>query len=153
VALRGRKYNIEAQRSVAATAPQTIIGLTSTAAIRPYIYDILIGTSATPADNAIVWYAQRFTAAGTSTAYTPVPLDSSDPASTTIGGVTHTGDPTYTSSKILFHLAANQRSQARWIADPDGPLIMPATANNGIGIFPTSSSFSGTGDCCAHFSE
>src|SRR5947207_1404446 len=100
--MRRRAYTIEAQMAVASPT-KTIITLTSTTAVRPWIYDAWFGSSASPADNAILWYFQRFTAAGTSTAYTPSAVDPGDPACTSIGGTNCTVEPTYTAGKLLGH--------------------------------------------------
>lgn len=148
----GRRYSIDGQRAVNSPT-KTLLGLTSTTAIRPGIYDLYIGSSATPADNAILWYIQRSTAAGTSTAVTPTALDPGDPAATATAGQNHTVEPTYTAGAILFHLALNQRATHRAILDPNGALMAPATANNGLAIYPVHSSFTGAVDGLIHYFE
>lgn len=150
--MRGKRYSVDATQAVA-SPDDSVLGITSTSAIRPTIYDILIGSEATPADNALVWKLQRHTANGTSTPVTPLALDPGDPAATTTGQGNHTGEPTFTASAILFHLALNQRASHRWIADPDGGLVCPATANNGITAYPVHASFTGLTNCCFHFQE
>jgi hypothetical protein len=148
----GRRYSIDGLRAVNA-AGKTILGLTGGTTIRPRIYDMLLGSSATPADNAIQWFLQRSTAAGTSTAVTPTALDPGDPAATATAGQNHSAEPTYTAGAILFHLALNQRATHRWIADPNGPLVIPAVANNGIGLYPVNASFTGNVDATIYFEE
>lgn len=148
----GRRYEIDGQRAVASPT-KTILGLTGATTIRPFIFDWMIGASAAPADNAVLWYFQRDTAAGTSTAVTPSALDPADPASTTTAGQNHTVEPTYTAGAILGHLALNQRASHRWIGDPNGPFVVPATANNGIGLYPVHSSFTGNVDATIYFGE
>lgn len=148
----GRQYAIKWQNAVASPSKTAAI-LTSTTAIRPEIYELLLGSSATPADNALLWTMQRSTAAGTSTAYTPVALDPGDPACTATAGVTCTVEPTYTANAFLFNHALNQRASFRWISDPQGPLKLPATANNGAGLFVTHSSFTGNCDGTLYFRE
>lgn len=149
---RRRAYIVDAQSAVASPT-KTLLGITGGTAIRPWIYDLWIGASSTPADNSIVWYIQRSTAAGTSTAYTPPPIDPGDPACTTTAGVAHSAEPTYTANKILFHLALNQRASHRAQFDPDGPLMVPATSNNGLGLYPVHASFTGNVDATIHFAE
>lgn len=149
---RGRQYGIVWQNPIA-SASKTSAGLTSTAAIRPELYEFNIGSSGTPADSAILWRIQRYTAAGTATAYVPTPLDPADPASTASAGVTHTVEPTYTAATILFSHALNQRASYRFIADPDGPLKLPATASNGVGIYPTHASSTVNTDGVLYFRE
>lgn len=128
----GRRYSISGTDTN--TAGVTQIGITATAAIRPMIYDLVISSVATPADNAGEYFLQRDTAAGTSTAVTPQALDPGDPAAVTIAGVNHSVEPTYTASAILLRVAINQRATFRWVAAPNGELKTPATAANGIGL-------------------
>lgn len=127
-----RRYSISGTDTN--TASTTQLGLTSTAAIRPMICDIIISSVATPADNAGEYFLQRFTAAGTSTAVTPQALDPGDPAATATAGVNHSAEPTYTASAILLRIATNQRATFRWVAAPGFELKLPATAANGVGL-------------------
>jgi hypothetical protein len=150
--MRGRRYSVDGEQAVA-SPDDSVLGITSTTAVRPTIYDLLIGSAATPADNALEWYLQRYTAAGTATSVTPLALDPGDPASTTTSGENHTVEPTYTSNAILFRLALNQRASHRWIADPDGGLVCPATNSNGIGAYPVHASFTGLVSMTMHFQE
>lgn len=148
----GRRYAVTGQSAVASPT-DTCLGITGGTAVRPEIYDVLIGSSATPADNAIIWKIQRTTAAGTSTSVTPAALDSGDPASTTTAGQAHSAEPTYTASTVLFNLALNQRASHRFIADPNGGMKAPATSNNGLALYPVHSSFTGNVDATIHFCE
>lgn len=136
-----------------ASPTKTSATLTSTSAVRPEAYDWYLGSAAVPADNALLWQWQRFTAAGTGTAYTPPPLDPADPASTSIAGVNLTVEPTYTSGLILFAAALNQRAMGRAILDPRGPLKCPATSNNGIGLSAANASFTGNNNGTFFFNE
>lgn len=148
----GRRYSIDAT-NVVASPTKTALGLAATTAIRPGIFDILLGSSAAPADNANQIFLQRFTATGTSTAVTPQAGDPGDPAATAVAGKTHTVEPTYTANAILFHLALNQRASHRYISDPMDALVAPATANNGMGLYWVNSSFTGNVDSCIHYWE
>lgn len=127
-----RRYGVTA--SDTNTAGTTQVGVTSTAAIRPAIYDILISSVATPADNAGDWQFQRHTAAGTSTGFTPVALDPGDPASTASAGFNHSVEPTYTANAVPLRVAVNQRNTLRWVARDGSELKMPATAANGLSL-------------------
>jgi len=115
------------------TAATTMFGVTSAATIRPAIYELVIGSVASPADNAWEFILGRYTAAGTSTSFTPVALDPPDPASLASSGFNHSVEPTYTANAYLLRIAGNQRAAVRWVAAPGGELRMPATAANGIG--------------------
>lgn len=150
--MAGRRYSIDGEQNIASPTV-SLLGLTSAATIRPGIYDILLGCEATPADAAIIWYLQRYTAAGTATAVTPQPLDPNDPAALASAGENHTAEPTYTSDKILFRLGLNQRASHRWVADPEGHIRLPATANNGAGLAPTHASSTVLCSATIHFWE
>ena len=135
-----RRYAITAEDTN--TASTTTWGITSAATIRPRIYEINIGSDATPADNAWEFTFKRFTAAGTSTAVTPRALDPADPASLASAGVNHSAEPTYTANSELLHIAGNQRATWRWVSAPGGELVLPPTAANGIGCFSVSATAS-----------
>ena len=128
----GRKYSIDGQDTN--TASTSILGLTSTSAIRPRIYDLTCGSDATPADNAAEYVIQRYTAAGTATSVKPQAIDEGDPAATATAGEAHTVEPTYTANAILLMWMQNQRMTFRWVAVPGGELVLPATAANGAGV-------------------
>jgi len=121
--------------SVTNTASVTQVVLTSTAAIRPQIYDLLIGSAAAPADNAANYQIKRFTAAGTTTSLTPQAIDNADPAATATSGYNASVEPTYTANALLLSISCNQRTTARWLARDRSELIAPATAANGLGLF------------------
>jgi hypothetical protein len=132
MAANGRRYGFSGTITGAAT--KTIVGVTATAAVRPYVTDLMISSNATPADNSSEWQLVRFTAAGTSTAVTPVAFDSGDPAATTVCGKNHTVEPTYSPTVPLLDIAHNQRATFRWVAAPGEEIIAPATAANGMGL-------------------
>jgi hypothetical protein len=126
------KYSIDGQSTN--TASTSILGMTGGTGVRPRVYDLLCGSDATPADNAAEYVLQRSTAAGTSTAVTPQPLDPADPTAETAAGENHTVEPTYTADEIMLQWMQNQRATFRWVAAPGGEIVVPATANNGLGV-------------------
>lgn len=138
-----RNYTISGARAVASPTKTllTLIGGTTT---RPQIYDIVVGSTATPADNALEFILQRFTAAGTATAVTPAANDPADPAAIATAGVNHTVEPTYTAGQILVDIAMNQRATQRWVPSPGREIKLPATAANGVGLQPVHASFTGS---------
>jgi hypothetical protein len=119
--------------------------LTGAATIRAKIYDLILGSDATPADVATEFSLQRHTAVGSGgTALTEEPLDPLTVAPTAAGlGGTFTGQPTW--GNELMQIALNQRATFRWVAAPDGELISVANANNGIGL--ESQASGGTPNC------
>ena len=58
-----RKYSIDGEQNVDSTT-DSILGITGGTAVEPTIYFLALGSEATPADNTIIWYAGRHTAAG-----------------------------------------------------------------------------------------
>ena len=148
----GRKYSISGSRAVASSL-KSLLGLTSATTIRPRIYDVIFGTSGTPADNALNWLLQRYTAAGTATSVTPTAIDPADPAALASAGSNHTVEPTYTAGAILLDIDANQRSTQRWVASPGSELVMPATAANGAGLATLHASYTGNVDAVILYEE
>lgn len=128
-----RKYALVGTGTVGTN--KSIIGVTSAATIRPAVSYMTTGCSATPADLAGRYVVARFTAAGTSTAVTPLALDTGDPASLAAGGSNHSVEPTYTAGGILLQFGLNQRATFQWYAVPGAELMAPATASNGIGLY------------------
>lgn len=123
--------------------PTLAVGnLLATANRRVALYDLVVGSEATPADNVFKWLLSRCTTAGTGSAVTPQALDPANPS----GGVTvtanesHTVNPTITTNSQLLSIPLNQRATFRWVAAPDSELIIPAVAANGFVLTtPTSS--------------
>lgn len=126
-----RRYGFSG--SITSAATKTVWSVVGTSAVRCSIYDILVSSDATPADNSSEWMAFRCTAAGTATAVTPTNLDSGDPAATCVCGKNHSAEPTYGSVPLL-DFAINQRATFRWVAAPGSELKGPATAANGVGL-------------------
>ena len=129
----GRRYHSRGSRAVGTNL--TTLTLISAATIRPRLYDLIIGCAATPADQAANWAVQRFTADGTGgTLFAPVAIDPGDPAAlATSRQAPVTTEPTYTASAFVFQASVNQRATFRWVSAPNGELIAPATAANGLG--------------------
>jgi|1185.fasta_scaffold159881_2 hypothetical protein len=120
---------------IAAAATKTPLILTGTAAQRGWISYFRISATGTPATdvNAEV-QVRRSTAAGTSTAYTPLATDLADPAAVVIAGVNATIEPTY-SAGFLDDVFFNPRAVVPWSAyDQQSELVIPATAAAGIGF-------------------
>lgn len=150
--MRGRRYSVDGEQAIASPT-DSLLGITATTAVEPGIYFLALGCEATPADAALIWYLQRYTAAGTATAVTPQNLGPGTTASTTTAGENHTVEPTYTANEILFRLALNQRAAHSIVFDPDGAIHAPATANNGLGLAPTHASSTVLCSATMHFQE
>lgn len=146
-----RKY--AAFGSASAGTNKTILAVTSATTIRPELYDIIVSSSGTAGDNATLFYAARYTAVGTSTSVTPVALDPADPAALAAAGKAHSAEPTYTAGAVLLEFAVNQRATFRWVAVPGGEIKLPATANNGVGVYSPSSTGTPTIEATIHWCE
>lgn len=127
-----RRYSVTGASD--GTAPGTAVGITATTAVKPAIYDVIVGSAGTPADAAAIIALQRYTGTGTHTDFPPIALDPDQTAAVGIGDVNHSGEPTYTTGAELLQIALNQRATFRWVAAPGSELVCPATANNGIGV-------------------
>ena len=128
------KFACDFQRTASTTASLGSMTADATRPRRLRVYDVMVGSEATPADAAILWTFQRCSAAGTSTGVTPTNLDSASSTTEYDAGENHTIEPTYTATLILLNIPLNQRATFRWVAAPGGELVMPATASNGFGI-------------------
>lgn len=104
------------------------------------------GSQGTPADAAVQLTAQRYTAAGTSTAVTPTPLDMADPAMLGVAGEVHTVEPTYTATLIVLNFSYHIREGFVYYAppDPESQITVPATNAAGIGFQTDTISAGGT---------
>jgi hypothetical protein len=129
-----RGYSVSGPNATG-TANKTLVTVVSTTAVRPRLFDLTIGNSQTPADQAAQYAVTRFTAAGTAgSAPTPNPLDPGDTAGVATAGITHSAEPTYAATTLL-RINLNQRATFRWVASPGFELIAPATAANGLGMY------------------
>jgi hypothetical protein len=129
-----RRYSVNGSTTLS-TSYKTLLGLTGGTTMRPAIYQMQGGVTSTPADLALQWLVQRYTAAGTATAVTPNKLDPADPAAICTAGQTHTGEPTYVAGDSPFDLGFHQKASFIWQAwDQLAQIRIPATSANGVGI-------------------
>lgn len=131
----GRRYSVVGNATTGASPGKTLWSLMSATTIRPRIYDIIIGSDATPADVALTFRVNRATAEGTNTTWTPIAIDNGDPASLADAGINHSAEPTYTANAYLLDVAMNQRSTQRWVAAPGSEFVIAASASAGAGLF------------------
>jgi len=128
------------------SAYKTLVALTAATATltRGKIYDVLIGTNGTPADNPMEFDISRQTAAGTSTSITPVSLEPGDRAAGTVGTANFTAEGTITATSSVFYVGLNQRASYRWVAAPGSELVIPNTNLAGFALRAKSASYTGT---------
>lgn len=128
-----RRYSSKGKTAAGTTL--TIFELVGVTTTRAWIYDIIVGSDATPADIATEFQVIRGTVSGTGTGtVTPRATDPANPAAL-MGAKqgTFTGQ-TKTASSDMLDFGLNQRATFRWVAVPDGELVVPATADNWIGL-------------------
>lgn len=128
-----RRYS--ADGSTAAGTNLTIAAIIASTTTRGRIYDIIIGSDAAPADVATKFALIRGTVSGTpTTTVTPRALDPAEPASSLSMEVgTFTGQ-NKTANSSLLSISLNQRATFRWVAVPDGEIVIPATSDNWVGL-------------------
>ena len=128
-----RRYSVDGQTAAGTTL--TILEVIAATTTRGRIYDIIIGSDAPPADVATEFNIIRGTVSGTgTTSPTGRALDPGDPAALITAKVgTFTGQ-TKTSNSALLNIALNQRATFRWVAVPDGEIVIPATSDNWVGL-------------------
>jgi len=143
------------QQPTAAAYTGALIGITavSTAPTRIKLYDLLIGTNGTPADNFVEWDISRITAASTATVLAATALDNADSASNETVTVNSSQFGTITSGSNCFYIGVNQRASYRWVAAPGGELVAPATSSNGFQLRQRSGSYTGTATGTLEFEE
>ena len=74
------------------------------------------------------------------------------PAAVATAGENASAEGTYTSASELLDQTIHLRSQLQWWASgPEGRLVVPATANNGIGFRVLAAAYTGTFDATMHF--
>ena len=147
-----RRYALSGNQNAGASV--TIMTISGTTAVRPAVYYITQGFSATPADNAVNMQVNRHTNDGTGTATTPQALDSGDPAASGTGVVNHSIEPTYTANAIMLSYSVNTRANYQFYSNPGGEFIGPATALSGFGIrFVVVSGGTQLSECSIAYSE
>jgi hypothetical protein len=140
-------YAATGAQTTTASPGDTTLAVLAEANHRGFIHDIIFSQSATPADTELQWLVRRLTAVGTEGAGV-VPITINDPGGTAAAGLdgaeNHTAEPTYTSATEILDFDLNQRATFRWVATPEiGGIVVPATANNGIGVTAISANYSG----------
>jgi hypothetical protein len=130
----GRNYATIGDQT--ATNTDSVLGIDCVGTtVRPKIYYLCFGSGGTPEDQASNMQMRRFTASGTGTAVTPQAIDPADPANTLVTGKSnHTVEPTYTAGATLLSFSVNEQATFQWYAPPGSELVIPATADSGIGL-------------------
>lgn len=122
-------------RGTNTAAAKTALGVFGTATVRPRVQNLKgSNIGVVSVDSEVEVQCSRITTAGTSTAVTVAGPDPNDPAATLVAGSNFSAEPTYTANSLQATLLFNPRGQAIWTAeDRAGEIVLPATANNGLG--------------------
>lgn len=129
------------------TSYKTLVTATSSSATqarRGQIYDVMVGTDGTPADNVVVYDISRQTAAGTITSITAVSLNPADAAYLGLAAGNATIEGTITAASSVFAVGVNQRASYRWVAAPGSEFVYPATTANGFALRAKSPAYAST---------
>lgn len=112
---------------------------------RGNIYFIMnsIAQAGTVADQVFSTQIQKYTAAGTATAYTPVTLDPADAAALLTSNSLHSVEPTYTANANVIFTAQHVRATLQIHLQPDSHLIIPNTNVAGLGMQNGSAAYTG----------
>ena len=113
------------------------------------VYEIGIGQDGTlnATDCQVVWDVSKQTAAGTSTAVTPVALDNSLRAAGTVGSANFSVEGTITPNSSVWSRPINQRGVWQWMAGEEGAmLIIPNVNLAGFALRAKSSNYASSTD-------
>jgi hypothetical protein len=158
---------IVAQVAVTTTDISLVTIIASTVASGPIIqlsrakiYDLLVGTVGTPADNSMFWSVQRLTAGSTPpfggyASSINTALDQGD-ASTKMAVITNSSIETsftYVATNYPWYVGVNQRASYRWVAAPGSEIVIPATSSAGAGLRVRSPAYTGTASGTVMWSE
>ncbi len=136
-----RNYNVRTTCTNTQTTTNANLNLIAGTLVQPNIYEINSGSAATPANQAVEYVINRFTAIGTKLG-SIVPSSVNVPGGSAVIAVTSactssSALATYTSNDYPHGWAQNQNTAYRWVASsPDRMIGLPATASNGVGLMP-----------------
>ncbi len=142
------------QQPTATTYVGALIGLTQLAATprRMKVYDLLIGTNGTPADNFLEFDIGRVTAASTTTVLAANPLDPADATALTVASVNSSAFGAQAGNE-LWYVGINQRASYRWVAAPGSELVAAAASSVGVQLRCRSAAYTGTATGTILFQE
>ncbi len=156
-------------KTLAVVAASTTAGGTYIGLRRGKLYDILVGTNGTPADNYMEFDAATATYAS-STAITTggilglasslssnYALDPADGPSNACININSSVETYLTAPIEKWYVGINQRASYRWVAAPGSEFVYPAVSSgtglNGYGIRARSGGYTGTATVTLLFQE
>lgn len=122
---------------------------------RGKLYDILVGTNGTAADNYMEWDVVRCTmgtssvlAGGISSLSSNFTLDPADVQISALIGINSSVETAFTAGTEQWYVGVNQRASYRWVAAPGSEIVYPAassaTGSNGLAGRTRSGGYTGT---------
>jgi hypothetical protein len=123
---------------------------------RGKLYDILVGTNGTPADNYIEWEVVRATVGTTlvwvgsiSSISSALALDPADIGCAAFTVINTSAQTNVAATIQPWYVGVNQRASYRWVAAPGSEIVYPAassgTGTNGLALEARSVGYTGTG--------
>ncbi len=122
---------------------------------RGWVYDALFSQGGAAGDGTIRWEVNRATTSATGAAAVEVALDPGSGVALLLSEEEVTVGPTVTVDTQMLDFDLNQRASFRWVASPDGEIIVPATATEGILITASNQGavYAGIARCTLHWEE
>jgi len=169
--------NIATQNAVATTYTPLVVIAASTGSFvnaptytglrRGKVYDLLVGTNGTPADNFVEWAVQRATANSSpawvgsiSSGSSLFALDGADAgfsAFVTVNASATSSALFATQQQQPWYVGVNQRASYRWVAAPGSEIVYPAVSSASAGgallCQVRSGSYTGTATMTVLFQE
>ncbi len=146
--MAGNRYSVGLTKTAIGTVEgdvgTTAVGeLLGIATQRGWVYDLLFSHGSVAADGTIRWEVPRQTTAATATAAVENNLDLNGRAASLLAAEQVTVGPTVTVDTQILDFDLNQRASFRWVASPDGEIVIPATAAAGIFFNASSTVYAG----------
>ncbi len=125
------RYSASVQ-AAANTAGSTLLSVRNPASPqrRFQLMEFCVSSPITPVDVTTSYFLQHMSSIASSTSINGAPLDRDSAASTLTAA--SGGNPTPITPGFIYAVSVNQRASWRWVAQPNGSVIVPATANNGV---------------------
>lgn len=151
----GAKYAGFVVATNTASATDPMFNLEGGATKRVRLYHLIVGSPATPGNQAGRFAIRRTSADGTSNAsFTPTPLDPADPAAISEFATGWAVMPTITANSDMLHFSVNQQATFQWMVDPDrGAIVIPATSEAGLALMAVATTSAASHQFNAFFQE
>jgi hypothetical protein len=151
----GAKYAGFVVATNTASTTDPMFNLTGGTSKRVRLYHLIIGSPATPGNQAGRFAVRRASAAGTPNAsFTPTALDPADPACSAAFSTGWAVMPTITANSDMLHPSLNQQSTFQWMVDPDrGAIVIPATSGAGLPLMAVATTSAASHSFNAFFQE